>query len=45
VSLGSEGSACGSKDDDEVSEDAEDAGEADRRVKMSVEGTLFMSAI
>ena len=45
VSLGSEGSTCGSKDDDEVNEDVEDAGEADRRVKRSVEGTLSISAI
>jgi len=45
VSLGSEGSACGSNDDDEVNEDVEDAGEADRRVKRSVEGTLSISAI
>jgi hypothetical protein len=45
VSLGSEGSACGSKDDEDVNEDVEDAGEADRRVRRSVEGTLFISAI
>jgi hypothetical protein len=45
VTLGSEGSACGSKDDDEVKEDVEDAGEADRRVRRSVEGTLSISAI
>jgi hypothetical protein len=45
VTLGSEGSACGSKDDDEVREDVEDAGEADRRVRRSAEGTLSISAI
>jgi len=45
VSLGSEGSACGSKDDEEVNEDVEDAGEADKRVKRSDEGTLSISAI
>jgi hypothetical protein len=45
VSLGSEGSACGSKDDEEVREDVEEAGEADRRVRRSDEGTLSISAI
>jgi len=45
VSLGSEGSTCGSKDDEEVNEDLEDVGEADRRVKRSEEGTLSISAI
>jgi hypothetical protein len=45
VCLGSEGSACGSKEDEEVKEDVEDAGDADRRVRRSVEGTLFISAI
>jgi hypothetical protein len=45
VSLGSEGSACGSKDDEEVNEDVEDAGEADRRVRRSAEGTLSISVI
>jgi hypothetical protein len=45
ICLGSEGSACGSKDDEEVNEDVEEAGEADRRVKRSVEGSLLISAI
>jgi hypothetical protein len=45
VSLGSEGSACGSKDDEEVNEDVEEAGEADRRVKRSAEGALSISGI
>lgn len=45
MSLGSEGSTCGSKDEDEVNEDVEDAGEADRRAKRSVEGTLSISTI
>ena len=45
MSLGSEGSTCGSKDDEEVNEDLEDVGEADRRVKRSEEGTLSISAI
>jgi len=40
VTFGSVGSTCGSNDDDEVSEDVEDAGEADNRVKRSEEGSL-----
>jgi hypothetical protein len=42
--LVSEGSACGSKDDDEVSEDVDEAGDADRRVRRS-EDALSSSAM
>lgn len=44
VTFGSVGSTCGSNDDDEVSEDVEDAGEADSRVKRSAEGSLSIGA-
>jgi hypothetical protein len=43
--LTSEGSACGSKDDEEVREDVDEAGEADRRVKRSPDDSLSRSAI
>lgn len=45
ASLGSEGSTCGSNDDDEVRDDVDEAGEADRRVRRSAEGSLSISAI
>jgi len=39
------GSACGSKDDEEVSDELEEPGEADNRVRRSSEGNLSKSAI